>query len=55
MLINLKSRGLENLLLFVSDGLDLHEPDGLLLKETLTYIFSKAIIRSLYTKIYVRI
>ncbi|MCI7238577.1 MAG: transposase, partial [Anaerococcus sp.] len=31
MLINLKSRGLENVLLFVSDGLVLHELDGLAL------------------------
>lgn len=38
MLINLKSRGLENVLLFVSDGLVLHEPDGLTLKEALTDI-----------------
>lgn len=42
MLINLKSRGLENVLLFVSDGLVLHEPDGLSLKEAVTDIFPKA-------------
>ena len=42
MLINLKSRGLENILLFVSDGLVLHEPDGLSLKEAVTDIFPKA-------------
>lgn len=42
MLINLKSRGLENVLLFVSDGLILHEPDGLELKEAVTDIFPKS-------------
>ena len=42
MLINLKSRGLENILLFVSDGLVLHEPDGLALKEAVTDIFPKS-------------
>lgn len=42
MLINLKSRGLENILLFVSDGLVLHEPDGLALKEAITDIFPKS-------------
>lgn len=42
MLINLKSRGLENVLLFVSDGLVLHEPDGLALKEAVTDIFTNS-------------
>lgn len=42
MLINLKSRGLKNILLFVSDGLVLHEPDGLALKEAITDIFPKS-------------
>ena len=42
MLINLKSRGLENILLSVSDGLVLHEPDGLALKEAITDIFPKS-------------
>lgn len=42
MLINLKSRGLEKIWVFVSNGLILHEQDEIALKEAATYIFPKS-------------
>ena len=42
MLINLKSRGLESVLLFLCDVRILHEPDKLALKEAVTDIFPKS-------------